>query len=155
MEVNEVLAAGEKVIARPPRSAERAIDTLIGNYIEHSLVYLSKEMWRQAMAISTIQPKSPLGETYAALDMSLAQQTSRLLEKLQSLDVLSSSVDIRSVGEVIFNNTNMNFIMFVKNEDMKMSELRVKLRQQHHAVLAGSESWPQGRSEHAEEEAQV
>ena len=39
MEVNEVLAAGEKVIARPPRSAERAIDTLIGNYIEHSLVY--------------------------------------------------------------------------------------------------------------------
>jgi len=155
LEVEEVLKAGECVIADPPRSAEDAVDALVGGYVEHSLHYLSKEMWRQAMAISTIQPKSPLGETYAALDMSLAQQTSRLLEKLQSLDALSPSVDISSVGEVIFNNTNMNFIMFVKNEDMKMSELRVKLRQQHHAVLAGSESWPQGRSEHAEEEAQV
>src|SRR6187399_190414 len=69
MEVNEVLNAGHGVVAEPPRNVGDAIDTLIGIYIEHSQSYLSKQMWRQAMAISTQQPDSPFGRTYAALDM--------------------------------------------------------------------------------------
>ena len=50
---------------------QAAVDALIGGYVEHSLHYLSKEMWRQAMAISTTQPSSPFGETYADLDVAL------------------------------------------------------------------------------------
>jgi hypothetical protein len=38
---------------------------------------------------------------------------------------------------VIFNNTNMNFVGFVKSEAMTMGELRSLLRRQHRAVLAG------------------
>ena len=34
-------------------------------------------MWRQAMAISTQQPNSPFGRTYAALDRALARQSLR------------------------------------------------------------------------------
>ena len=60
LEVEEVLRAGEEVIAEPPGSAEEAVDALIGGYVEHSLHYLSKEMWRQAMAISTVQPDQPV-----------------------------------------------------------------------------------------------
>jgi AcrR family transcriptional regulator len=137
MEVNEVLAGGVKVIARPPRNAEKAVDALIGNYIEHSLVYLSKEMWRQAMAISTQQPNSPFGDTYAELDAELAQQTCRLIEKLQTLSLLSPDADARSVGELIFNNTNMNFINFVKTEAMSVPELRATLRRQHRCLIQG------------------
>jgi len=135
LEVNEVLRAGEGVITRPPANAEDAVDTLIGIYIEHSLVYLSKEMWRQAMAISTQQPASPFGETYAALDIALARQTCRLIEKLKGLALLMPEADAASLGEVIFNNTNMNFIVFVKMEDMSVLELRAMLRRQHRAVL--------------------
>ena len=135
LEVNEVLNAGETVIARPPSSAEKAVDTLIGIYIEHSLVYLSKEMWRQAMAISTQQPSSPFGETYAALDIALARQTCALIEKLQNLELLDRAADATSLGEVIFNNTNMNFIVFVKTEAMGVLELRAMLRRQHRAIL--------------------
>jgi AcrR family transcriptional regulator len=140
LEVEEVLRAGEEVIARPPLLAGDAVDALIGGYVEHSLHYLSKEMWRQAMAISTVQPTSPFGESYAALDVALARQTCQLLEKLQSLGALSSRVDTRRIGEVIFNNTNMNFIIFVKSEGMTLAELRNKLRHQHHAVLMESGS---------------
>lgn len=137
LEVEEVLKAGEGVIANPPASAEAAVDALIGGYVEHSLHYLSKEMWRQAMAISTIQPGSPFGETYAALDVALARQTCALLEKLQQLGHLSRAADAASLGEVIFNNTNMNFIVFVKSEAMVLQSLRALLRRQHAAVLAG------------------
>ena len=137
LEVEEVLKAGEEVIARPPRNAGAAVDALIGGYVEHSLHYLSKEMWRQAMAISTIQPTSPFGETYAALDVALARQTCQLLETLQSQRCLSRDADAMSLGEVIFNNTNMNFTIFVKTEAMSMAELRSTLHRQHAAVLAG------------------
>ena len=68
LEVNEVLNAGRGVVARPPANVGDALDTLIGIYIEHSLHYLSKEMWRQAMAISTQLPDSPFGQAYTALD---------------------------------------------------------------------------------------
>ena len=65
MEVNEVLNAGRGVVANPPVNVGDAHRTLIGIYIEHSLIYLCKEMWRQAMAISTQQPDSPFGLTYS------------------------------------------------------------------------------------------
>ena len=137
LEVNEVLHAGEAVIARPPPHAEKAVDALIGNYIEHSLVYLSKEMWRQAMAISTQQPGSPFGETYAALDVALARQTCGLIGKLKDLGLLRPEADAVSLGELIFNNTNMNFTVFVKTEEMSVLELRAMLRRQHRAILEG------------------
>ncbi|WP_421696358.1 TetR/AcrR family transcriptional regulator [Aestuariivirga sp.] len=137
LEVEEVLKTGAEVIAEPPGTAEAAVDALVGGYVEHSLHYLSKEMWRQAMAISTTQPSSPFGETYAALDVALAQQTCELLRKLQALGVLSREADTDSLGEVIFNNTNMNFIVFVKSETMEMAELRALIRRQHRAVLSG------------------
>ncbi|MEI7599103.1 MAG: TetR/AcrR family transcriptional regulator [Aestuariivirga sp.] len=137
LEVEEVLRLGEEVIASPPGSAEAAVDALVGGYVEHSLNYLSKEMWRQAMAISTTQPESPFGETYADLDVALAGQTCQLLEKLQHLGLLNRTADAASLGEVIFNNTNMNFIVFVKDEAMSLPQLRSHLRRQHRAVLAG------------------
>jgi AcrR family transcriptional regulator len=137
LEVEEVLRAGEDVITGPPPGVEDAVDALVGGYVEHSLHYLSKEMWRQAMAISTTQPMSPFGETYAALDLALARQTCELLQKLQALGLLSREADPANLGEVIFNNTNMNFIVFVKTEAMEMAELRNLLRRQHHAVLSG------------------
>src|SRR5688572_30007671 len=36
MEVHEVPAAGERVIADPPRRAEKAVAKLIANYVEHA-----------------------------------------------------------------------------------------------------------------------
>src|SRR3990170_4852599 len=55
MEVNEVLNAGAQLVANPPRDVELAVNRLMSIYLDHSLVYLSKQMWRHAMAISTQQ----------------------------------------------------------------------------------------------------
>ncbi len=124
MEVHEVLAAGQKIIEKPPKNVEKAIDALLASYIEHSLVYLSKEMWRQAMATSTQQPDSPFGKTYTALDRDLADQTCALIAKLQELGLVRGDVDGRGVGEMIFNSMNMMFIEFIKREDMPIKALR-------------------------------
>ena len=128
MEVNEVLNAGQGVIAKPPADVMKAVDRLVIGYIEHSLVYLSKEMWRQAMAISTQQPDSPFGKTYGDLDRALTDQTCALIARLQELGLVRRDIDSRSVGEMIFNNTNMMFIVFVKDETMTIAELRAAIR---------------------------
>ena len=88
MEVHEVLAAGQRILQKPPKNVEKAVDALIATYLDHSLVYLSKEMWRQAMATSTQQPDSPFGKTYTALDRDLADQTCALIAKLQELGLV-------------------------------------------------------------------
>jgi len=140
MEVNEVLNAGRKVIDNPPGNVAKAVDRLVISYIEHSLVYLSKEMWRQAMAISTQQPESPFGKTYSGLDRALTDQTCILIGRLQKLGHIREDIDARSVGEMIFNNTNMMFALFVKSEDMTIAELRAAIRRQNRLLLEAAAS---------------
>ena len=135
MEVHEVLAAGERVIADPPRTAEKAVAKLIANYIEHALVYLSKEMWRQAMAITTQQPDSPSGVAYNELDEALARQTAKLIRKLQTLGLVQVGVDAQALGEMIFNNTNMMFTIFVKQEAMSVATLLARIRRQNRTLV--------------------
>jgi AcrR family transcriptional regulator len=135
MEVHEVLAAGERVIADPPRTAEKAVAKLIANYIEHALVYLSKEMWRQAMAITTQQPDSPSGVAYNELDEALARQTAKLIRKLQTLGLVQVGVDAQAIGELIFNNTNMMFTIFVKQEAMSVATLLARIRRQNRTLV--------------------
>jgi len=137
MEVNEVLNAGRGVVAEPPKNIADAIDTLIGIYIDHALIYLSKEMWRQAMATSTQQPDSPFGKTYAALDRGLTDQTCELVERILSLGLVRPETDTRAAGEIIFNNMNMMFIEFVKDEAMPIAKLRSAVRRQNR-VLVGA-----------------
>lgn len=135
MEVNEVLNAGRGVVAAPPQNVGDAIDTLIGIYIEHALVYLSKEMWRQAMAISTQQPESPFGQTYTRLDAALTDQICALIARLQSGGLVRKDADGRAAGELVFNNMNMMFIEFVKRDDATMPRLRAAIRRQNRIVV--------------------
>jgi AcrR family transcriptional regulator len=135
MEVNEVLNAGRGVVAAPPEHVGDAIDTLVGIYIEHSLIYLSKEMWRQAMAISTQQPESPFGQTYTRLDAALTDQICALIARLQSLGLVRRDADERAAGELVFNNMNMMFIEFVKRSDATMTRLRAAIRRQNRVVV--------------------
>lgn len=140
MEVHEVLAAGQRLVQKPPKSVEKAVDALIATYIDHSLVYLSKEMWRQAMATSTQQPDSPFGKTYTALDRDLADQTCALIAKLQELELVRNDIDGRGVGEMIFNNMNMMFIEFIKHENISIKELRANIRRQNKTLVSAISS---------------
>ena len=135
LEVNEVLNAGRGVVARPPANVGDALDTLIGIYIEHSLNYLSKEMWRQAMAISTQLPDSPFGQAYTGLDRELTKQISALIARLQEVGLVRPDIDGPAVGELIFNNMNMMFIEFVKDEALPIGRVRAAIRRQNRTLL--------------------
>ena len=131
MEVEEVLEAGEAILADPPLDVLTALQRLINQYYDHSLVYLTKEMWRTAMAISIQQPESPFSKRYTALDAALCAQVSTLVQKLQLKGVVIAGIDTYAVGSMFFNNLNMMFTDYVRNETMPLDQLKTDVTRQN------------------------
>lgn len=134
LEVEEVLAAGQTLLADPPPDASAAINALLAGYLDHALVYLSKEMWRTAMAITIEHPDTPFSARYTALDAALTDQITTLIAALQHRGHARPDLDARTLGEVLFNNLNMMFIEFVKNDAMPLAILRAAVTRQTAAL---------------------
>lgn len=136
MEVEEVLEGGARIVSNPPLNVGDALRTLVGQYYDHSLFYLSKEMWRTAMAISIQQPETPLSRRYTELDGKLCAQVVQLIETLKVRGVVHSGVDAQAMGEVFFNNLNMMFVEFCKVDAMPLEELKARVNAQHEPIAA-------------------
>jgi AcrR family transcriptional regulator len=130
MEVEETLSAGAKIVDEPPASVADALNALATLYYEHSLVYLSKEMWRMAMAFSIQRPQTPFSKRYTDLDQRLCLQVASMIQALQVKGSAKIDIDHTVLAEVIFNNLNMMFIEYVKCEEMTINELKDSVTKQ-------------------------
>ncbi len=131
MEVEEVIDAGRSIVSDPPRDVLSAVSRLIDQYYDHSLVYLSKEMWRTAMAISIQQPETPFSRRYTDLDRALCAQISTLVRNLQARGAVREEIDTAAVGAMFFNNLNMMFTDFVRDEAMTLERLKQEVARQN------------------------
>jgi AcrR family transcriptional regulator len=136
MEVEEVVTAGRALVETPPPDAETALGGLIGLYYDHSLHYLSKEMWRKAMALSIEAPGSPFSQRYTELDAMLSAQVSDLIWSLKARGLARHSVDPVVLGQIVFSALNQLFVEFVKDEAMPLDRLHAQSAAQT-ANLAG------------------
>jgi len=134
LEVNEVLNAGKRLVASPPGEIEDAINSLMSIYLDHSLVYLNKEMWREAMAITIRRPETKFGQAYIQLDQRLMDQICALIDTLRKQGVVREDVNTRAVGEMFFNNMNMMFTAFVRDERMELERLKTLIARQNRTL---------------------
>ncbi len=128
MEVEEVLVAGEALVAAPKGGFEASMLSLIGGYYDHSLNYLSKAMWRTAMAQSIAAPEAAFSTHYTSLDRRLTEQIVALLRRLSETGALRPGIAPEVLGEIIFNDINMMFIEFVKDERLGLPHLQRALQ---------------------------
>ena len=142
LEVEEVLSAGAAIVADPPKGVQQAVSTLINGYYDHSLDYLSKEMWRSAMALSIEAPHTQNGARYSELDGALAAQVVALITRLQQRGEVAAGLDVQSLGEVIFNNLNAMFIEFIKDDAMTLDTLKARVACQTGALAKLIEGRP-------------
>jgi AcrR family transcriptional regulator len=124
MEVEEVIDAGRAVVANPPAEVAEALDRLIRIYYDHSLLYLTKELWRRAIALTVEAPETPFSQRYLALDTLLTDQVSDLVAALQARMVVRVDLDPSVLGRILFNQLNQLFIEFVTQEAMPLDDLR-------------------------------
>lgn len=127
MEVEEVLTQGEAVLSHPGPTFEAALGALIGGYYDHSLHYLSKEMWRAAMAQNIASPDSAFARHYTALDARLTGQVCALLQRLQARGDLRAGLDAENLGGMIFNDINQLFMDFVRDDALPVAQLQDRL----------------------------
>ena len=127
MEVEEVLDAGLTILADPPQAVDDALLALIFAYYDHSLEYLTKEMWRTAMALAIEAPGTPNGRRYFELDQRLASQMTDLVKVLQNRGTVRQDLDPEPFGALLFNNLNQMFQEFVKDDDMPLEVLRQRV----------------------------
>jgi AcrR family transcriptional regulator len=133
----EVRTAGRGIIANPPRDPVQAVTKLLALYVDHSLIHLSKELWRHAMANALSQPNSPFGIGYAELDRKLAQQVGELVAVLQQRAQIDGAVDPQVAGDVLFEAVNSLFMGFVAREEMPLALLRKTLSKQVRLIFGG------------------
>ena len=126
MEVEEVLALGQALVDDPPDDPCAALLALTFCYYDHSLNYLTKEMWRRALALAIEASDTPNGRRYAALDAKLAVQVADLLRRFQASGTLAAELDAEAIGRVLFNNLNQLFIGFVTDEAMTLEALHAE-----------------------------
>jgi AcrR family transcriptional regulator len=134
-EVEEVLAAGEAMVANPPADVADALQAVVHGYYDHSLHYLSKEMWRTAMAMTIQSPDSPSSQHYAHLDRRLQGQIVALLAALQARGRLRAACDPVGLGAIIFHNLDAMFRDFVTS-DQELDQLKAAVDAQHAALVA-------------------
>ncbi|MTH77077.1 TetR/AcrR family transcriptional regulator [Paracoccus aestuariivivens] len=127
MEVEEVLGQGAAVVADPPSTVADALGKLIQTYYDHSLVYLTKEMWRAAMAMTIQQPEAPFSRRYRELDAALAAQVCDLIRTLQTRGDVRADLDASALGEIAFNDLNSLFTEFTLDEGQSLPQLRARL----------------------------
>ncbi len=123
MEVEEVVDAGRTLVENPPASTALALGSLIRLYYDHSLHYLSKEMWRKAMAFSIEAPGTPFSQRYTELDAMLSAQVCDLIGALQRRGLARPDLEPATLGQIVFNTLNQMFIEFVKADAMPLADL--------------------------------
>ena len=133
----EVRAAGKSIIANPPKDPVQAVGKLLTFYIDHSLIHLSKELWRNAMANALAQPTSEFGLAYAALDRKLADQVGELVAALQARGDLAEEIDARVAGDILFEVCNCLFVVFITQEAMPIEEMKRRMSAQIDVVFSG------------------
>ena len=86
------------------------------------------------MAISTAHPETRFGQIYAGLDRRLADQVCALSERLRGDGLVRANVDAAAVGAMFFNNLNMMFTVFVKDEGQSLADLKSAIARQNRTL---------------------
>lgn len=123
MEVEEVIDAGRAVVGDPPAAVAEALDRLIRIYYDHSLLYLTKELWRRALALTVEAPDTPFSQRYLALDAKLTAQVRDLVIALQARGSARQDLDPAALGGILFAQLNQAFITFVTQDAMALTDL--------------------------------
>nr|WP_276310655.1 TetR/AcrR family transcriptional regulator [Rhizobium sp. CCGE 510] len=131
LEENGVIAAGDRIIKRQIADVEEALNALVGAYYDNSLVYVTKEMWRQAMAMTIQQSSAPFARQYLEIDDRLRIQIAALLRDLQTRGLLKADLDTEQVGAIVFNNINMTFIDYVRSDDRSIADVMEFVKRQN------------------------
>lgn len=123
-ETEKVLELGDQCIAMPYPDAISGFDALCKVYWTQSFKTTSRQMWRIAVSQTMLDPESEFCRRYVAFDDRLSDQVCALIRKMQSVGHIRSDIDPEPVGALLFNNININFLNYIRNDSLTAEQVR-------------------------------
>lgn len=134
-EGQKMLDIGRTIIESPDDQPRAVLQKLMKSYVEHPLEFMSKESWRQAIALSILQPNSRFGQQYAETERFLRAQLADYFVAMSDNGQLKPMESPAALGEILFNTLSAMFQLFLVTDAMTIDELETILARQTSAIL--------------------
>lgn len=129
-ETEIVLAEADRCIDGKYSSVAEAFDALVTTYFTTSFTRTPRSLWRIAVSQSMLDPGSEFSRRYVDMDIRLSRQCCRFVRAMQDAGHIRGDVPAVPIGELLFNNVNMNFIDYIRNENLSSDDVRKLVNRQ-------------------------
>lgn len=129
-ETELVLAEADHCIEQTYDSAAKAFDALVATYFTTSFTKTPRSLWRIAVSQSMLDPGSEFSQRYVDMDIRLSEQCCRFVRVMQEAELIRAEVPSEPIGELLFNNVNMNFVGYIRSEALTGEDVRAVVNRQ-------------------------
>ena len=134
-ETERLVAAGEHILAEPPRDPIAAIAAHADLFVQ-SITADERKLWRELFAAAIAAPQT-LGARLFELDARLIAQLTALLEKLKQGGGIASDVDVGRAALTIYGVCVSWGLAFVMSEDFTADAMRGEITQAIRLIARG------------------
>lgn len=135
-EGEETYAGGQELLNEAENGASGVLDDLVVLYLKSPLRFMRKPEWRQAIALSILQPETRFGRQYRQVENRLEALSSQAIENLVERGELVGVSDPTALGKVLFHTVHAAFVAFVSGEDVKFDDIHADLKTRIDAMLS-------------------
>lgn len=129
-ETEIVLAEADHCIDQTYGNAAEAFDALVVTYFTTSFTRTPRSLWRIAVSQSMLDPGSEFSQRYVEMDNRLSKQCCRFVRVMQDALHIRKDVPSEPIGELLFNNVNMNFVGYIRSETLMAEDVRTEVNRQ-------------------------
>ncbi|WP_299881440.1 TetR/AcrR family transcriptional regulator [uncultured Sulfitobacter sp.] len=122
------------VLSNPIADCESAVNELTRCYFLEVEGGITREMWRIAIAFVFYDPTSHFSVEYEKCLSKMHGQYLALVLRLQNEDLLSRSIVPTEFASILYNNANMCFLDYLRDENATIDALMGRLKR-HNARL--------------------
>ncbi|PLS22922.1 TetR/AcrR family transcriptional regulator [Neptunicoccus cionae] len=129
-ETELVLAEADHCIEQSYDTAAMGFDALVATYFTTSFTKTPRSLWRIAVSQSMLDPRAEFSLRYVEMDNRLSKQCCRFVRVMKEAGLIRAEVPSEPVGELLFNNVNMNFIDYIRSDTLTGEDVRAVVNRQ-------------------------
>ncbi len=114
-------------LSNPFSDAESAVNELTRCYFHEIEGGVTREMWRVAIAAFMREPASHFAIEYQKCLSKMQRQYLAMVRRLQDENLLDTSIIPTEFASILYNNANMCFMEFLRDENASIDVLMARL----------------------------
>jgi AcrR family transcriptional regulator len=131
-ELNESIAP---IIANPPNDPILAVFSFFATVFDHALRTMDRHVWKHVWANLFLEAGTNLGKGFANNERGLLEQFIVMLDTIKSRHQLHEDIDIRTMGQVLYNLQSVRSMQFMSDASISRAQLDELMRRDFTFVM--------------------